>query len=160
MIKVIIGIMAILCLTFAYDSLADPYGGVAITHFDVDRFDSTAITMTAGYQVDEWIGLEARYYKGVEGDRVNGVYAEIEDAYGAYLKFGPKLWQFRPYFLFGITEGQAVVEINGFVVKDREADMSSGAGLQWGGESSYFYVEWLRPVEDVDAITLGIMVDF
>lgn len=141
--------------------------------------DADAVTIKAGYNFNDILGVEARYGVGVSDDSgdVQGIDVkyEMDEVYGAYLTATlPNKTMFKPYVLVGYTSVGSEFEItylsgpNTYTTindSDSETGVSYGAGLNVNFTENFTgNIEYASLVDEgeltVDGFSLGLAYRF
>lgn len=152
-------------------AIANPYIGVDYSYFDAGDLDLGAIALKAGYQLTDWVSVEARLGFGIDDDKFDipelGLYSvkgEIEHYYGAYLRAGmPNETMFYPYAVAGYSKFRVKASYQGISAKENESDFSYGLGARLDfSENWSANLEFMRYMDgdDADAVSLGLMYRF
>ena len=114
-------------------AFANGYVGGSYSTFDFSINGSNkelsvgAISVIGGYQISDYVAVEARVGAGVGDDRFLGWTLELDNYFGAYVKAGMPINDFYPYALLGMTKGE--LSPSGYGLSD--SDMSYGVGLAY-----------------------------
>jgi len=102
-----------------------------------ETFESTDITLLAGYRYNAYVGAEVRYAKeisdveyshGSTNNADNDAYDSSFEALGAYLKLSYPIEAFSPYALLGYASTS---------MDNLEGDSRSEEGFSWGVGATY-----------------------
>lgn len=145
-------------------------GGYTFATLDLDgapsNADVGALFVRGGYQINEYIALEARLGEGVGDDTVSGVKLEIDNIYGGYVKVGlPTEVGLYPYALLGYTHAKLKASIPGESITSSDSDVSYGIGADYwfnkqlsaGLEYANFYD---KDGDKITGLTLGVNYKF
>ena len=145
-------------------------GGYTFATLDIDGASSNAdvgaLFARGGYQINEYIALEARLGDGVQDDTVDGVKLEIDNMYGGYVKVGrPSEVGLYPYALLGYTHVELKARVPGYSATSSDSDVSYGIGADYwfsrqlsaGLEYANFYD---KDGVKVSGLTLGMNYKF
>lgn len=152
---------------------AGPYIGLGYTQFQFenDESDNTikpeGVTLRAGVEFNDFIGLEARGATGLSSDERGAVKFDLDHLYGGYVKLSVPVGEFvRPYVVGGYTEARGKVTLStGLGSASRETDTVSdesyGAGIDFKvAEGFGLNVEYMRYLDksdyELNAITVGV----
>jgi outer membrane immunogenic protein len=145
-------------------------GGYSFTTLDSNDVNSDAdlgvLFLRGGYQLNQYIALEARLGEGVQDDKIAGVKIENEEFYGGYVKVGlPTTTPFYPYALLGMTHTKLKLSGGGFSDTTSDSDVSYGVGVDYrfdkqlsaGIEYANFYD---KDGDSITGLTLGVNYKF
>ena len=124
-----------------------------------------AVSAVGGYQLNDYVAVEARVGVGVSDDSYLGATLELDNYYGAYLKFGAPIGNFYPYAMVGMTEGEVTASVTGFSLSQSESDVSYAAGIGYYiNENINLHLEYARFLDkdaiSIEGFTLGINYHF
>lgn len=133
--------------------------------FGVDA-DVGVLFLRGGYQLNQYVALEARIGMGVEDDKIGGINLEVEEMIGAYAKVGlPTQTGFYPYVLLGVTDSE--LELSGFgqSASDSDTDLSYGVGVDyWFSSQMSASAEYTNFYDDggtsLTGLSLGVTYKF
>jgi opacity protein-like surface antigen len=145
-------------------------GGYSFTTLDSNDVDADAdlgvLFVRGGYQLNQYVALEARLGEGVQDDKIDGVKIENDEFYGAYVKVGlPTTTGFYPYGLLGMTHAKIKLSVPGFSDSTSDSDVSYGVGVDYwfskqlsgGLEYANFYD---KDGDSITGVTLGVNYKF
>lgn len=134
---------------------------------DVDAdVDLGVLFLRGGYQINQYLAVEARLGEGVQEDKIYGVKLEIEEMYGAYAKVGlPTDVGLYPYALIGMTHAKLKASVPGDSATSTDSDISYGIGADYwfnkqlsaGLEYANFYD---KDGDTISGLTLGVNYKF
>ncbi len=118
-------------------AFANGYVGGSYSAFDYSEnglstdLSVGAISVIGGYQINDYVAVEARVGTGVGDDSYAGLTLEMDNYYGVYVKAGMPIDNFYPYALLGMTKGELSLSGYGLSASASESDMSYGVGLAY-----------------------------
>ena len=146
------------------------YNFVTYSESGAPDADLGALFIRGGYQLNDYIALEARLGTGVQDDDVSlygyRVNVELENYYGAYFKAGiPTEIGLYPYVLLGVTHAEVKASLGGYSISDDGSDVSYGVGVDYlfnqqvsvGLEYANFYD---KDGVEITGFTLGLNYKF
>lgn len=160
---------------------AGPYIGGNYTQiqYENDEYDSDTLkidsaTLSAGFEITDFLALEARAGTGFSSDSKGIAEFDMDHLYGGYAKLGVPVGEsLRPYVIGGYTKVKGKVKADGTVggvsysVSDTETyeDKSLGAGLDVAiTDTVAANLEYMRYVdkdqEDISGISVGLRSAF
>lgn len=143
-------------------SHAGGYMGVGYTMIDTGGKDHTGYQLSAGYQINEIVGLEARTLLGASTEQIDGVSIDIDQFSGGYLTLQlPMGDEVSPYVIVGRSYGKVSAEYQGNTATASEKSTSYGLGLRVNVRESFtIQTEYMRAFDDVKALTLTARLNF
>ncbi|MZR61333.1 porin family protein [Alcanivorax sp. DP30] len=142
--------------------------------FDTDTLKIDAATVNAGFEVTDFLALEARGGVGLNEDSQGIADFELDHLYGGYVKLGAPISDtVRPYVIGGYTKAKGTVSADGEVAgvtysfSDSEnfEDESWGAGLDMNiTDTLGANLEYMRYIdtdeEEISGISVGLRSAF
>jgi opacity protein-like surface antigen len=145
-------------------------GGYSFTRIESNDVDVDAdlgvLFLRGGFQLNQYVALEARLGEGVQDEKIHGVKLEIQDVYGGYVKVGlPTDVGLYPYALLGMTHAKLKASVPGNSASSSDSDVSYGVGVDYwfdqklsaGLEFANFYD---KDGDTISGITLGLNYKF
>ncbi|KAF0806597.1 hypothetical protein A167_03139 [Alcanivorax sp. S71-1-4] len=156
---------------------AGPYIGLNYTQFQFESDDTDeklkpdGVTLRAGIEFNDFIGLEARGATGVSSDKrstaLGDAEFDLDRLYGGYVKLSVPVGDMvRPYIVGGYTEAKGEAKFTtGLGSIERESDTvndeSYGAGVDFNLTETFgMNVEYMRYLDKDDYELNGISVGF
>lgn len=143
------------------------YTFAAIESDDVDvDADLGLLFLRGGYQINQYLAVEARLGEGVQDDKIQGVKLEVEEVYGAYAKVGlPTGVGLYPYALLGMTHAKLKASVPGASATSTDSDISYGIGADyWFNKQLSAGLEYAnlydKEGDTISGLTLGINYKF
>lgn len=160
-------IIASLTMATAVEAKDGNYVGFGLSQQSIDGgfYDADVMTLDGkvGTYFNENFSGELRVGLGVQDDTVFGADIEVDNYYGAYVRFGaPVTDGFYPYAIAGYTNTKVSVSGGG---SDSESDFSYGVGADMAISNDVdFTVEYMRYLDkdggEVDGIGVGFKFKF
>lgn len=130
------------------------------TDYSID-FDLSALTLSAGFQLNEYLAFETRFGTGMADDEVTGadgdsVTLELDSIFGLYAKAGlPVSDKFYPYLVLGLTEAELSISSDMGTSTDSDSDTSFGVGASFAVNNQFaVFGEYMNWYED-DGLTIS-----
>jgi outer membrane immunogenic protein len=154
--------LSILLLALSSTAFAGGYAGVSYGTINTDITDHTAATLHAGYQFNEYIGVEARTLISASEETYSDVNLEVDSLYGIYLTAAMPLSDSASvYLVAGRTEGEVTASYGGYSASAEESSSSYGGGVKLNLRENWTVrAEFLQTFEDVDQVSLGLQFNF
>jgi len=151
-------------LFYTPEAKSDPglYAGVSYGTINTDITDHVGTTLHAGYQFNEFIGIEGRSLVSSSEESYSGANLAIDSLWGVYITAAIPLGDSASvYFVVGQTEGEVTASYGGYSASAEESSSSYGTGIKLDLRESWtLKAEYLATFEDVEQLSLGLQYNF